>query len=125
LLSTGALLGLAVALIVLAPAVPILVVAAAAFGFVGATFYTVVQATCFALHPEQAGMIDAVVSTISLAGLGFPTLVRAISDSFGLTVGLGTYATISAVCGSRATLWPISSSERKIALQDATTESSA
>jgi predicted MFS family arabinose efflux permease len=94
LLGSGAVLGLAVTLIVVAPAVAVIVLAAVILGLAGATFYTVVQATYFALHPGQAGTTDAVISTISLAGVGFPTLVGAISDGFGLTVGLGTYAAV-------------------------------
>jgi fucose permease len=97
LLVGAAVLGVAVALIVVAPITLLVLAAAMIFGFFGAAFYTVVQATYYGLHPDQAGTTDAVVSTISLFGIGFPTLVGTISDGFGLTAGLGAYAAVPVV----------------------------
>jgi fucose permease len=97
LLVGAAVLGVAVGLIVVAPVALLVLAAATIFGLAGATFYTVVQATYLGLHPDQAGTTDAVVSTISLFGIGFPTLVGTISDGFGLAAGLGAYAAVPAV----------------------------
>jgi predicted MFS family arabinose efflux permease len=88
------LIALAVPALVVAPVVPLQVVAAFAFGFGGATFYAVLQATYLGLRPGQAGTSQAVVSTFGLLGIGFPALAGVVSDTFGLTAGLGLYAAI-------------------------------
>lgn len=73
------------------------VAAAALFGFGGAVFYSVLEATYLSLRPGQAGTTGAVVSTISLAGVGFPALVGSVSDAYGLTAGMAVYAVVPAV----------------------------
>jgi hypothetical protein len=79
---------------VIAPVAPLQVVAACTFGFAGAVFYAVLQATYLGLRPGQAGTSQAVVSTIGLFGIGFPALVGAVSDAFGLAAGLGLYVAV-------------------------------
>src|SRR5262249_3671701 len=68
--------------------------AAILFGFSGAVFYAVLEATYLSLRPGQAGTTGAVVSAISLAGLGFPALVGAVSDAPGLAAGMTVYAAV-------------------------------
>ena len=68
--------------------------AAFAFGVGGATFFAVLQATYLGLRPGQAGASQAVVSTFGLVGVGFPALVGVVSDTFGLTAGVGLYAAV-------------------------------
>ena len=45
-------------------------------------------------YSGKAGTSQAVVSTFGLLGVGFPALVGAVSDAFGLTAGLGLYAAV-------------------------------
>jgi len=79
---------------VLAPMAWIAAPAGALFGFAGAVFYAVLEATYLGLRPGQAGTTGAVVSTISFAGIGFPALVGAVSDAHGLTAGMAVYALV-------------------------------
>ena len=97
LLAFGTILAVAVTALVVAPVVLLQVVAAFAFGFAGATFYSVLQAAYLGLRPGQAGTTEAVVATIGLFGIGFPALVGAVSDVAGLAAGLGLYAAIPLV----------------------------
>jgi hypothetical protein len=90
----AAALGLAIAALITAPVAALQVAAAGAFGFSGALFFALLQATYLALRPGQAGTSQAVVSTIGFFGIGFPALVGAASDAFGLTTGLGLYAAV-------------------------------
>ncbi|MGH2355142.1 MAG: MFS transporter [Chloroflexota bacterium] len=94
LVGFGVLVALAIPALVVAPVVPLQVLAAFTFGFAGAAFYAVLQATYLGLRPGQAGTSQAIVSTIGLFGIGFPALVGAVSDTFGLTAGLGLYAAV-------------------------------
>jgi predicted MFS family arabinose efflux permease len=97
LLGFGALVAASVMLLIAAPSVPLQVVAGFAFGWSGATFYSVLQATYLSLRPGQAGASKAVVSTIGLFGLGLPPLVGAVSDGLGLAAGLAVYAAVALV----------------------------
>jgi fucose permease len=97
LLALGAVVAVAVALLVAAPLVPALAAAAVAFGFAGAVFYTILQDALFALHPGQAGTTGAVTGTIGLVGLAYPVLVGAVADAHGLTAGLALYAAVPVV----------------------------
>jgi MFS family permease len=94
LIASATVLGLGVAGLVVVPILPLLILAALAFGFSGAVFYAVLQATYIGRHPGRAGTSQAVVSTIGLFGVGVPALVGAVSDGFGLTAGLGIYAAV-------------------------------
>ncbi|HVA24862.1 MAG TPA: MFS transporter, partial [Chloroflexota bacterium] len=87
---------LAVSLIVLvlAPAVWLEVAAGLGFGFSGAVFYSVLEAAYLGLRPGQAGTTGAAVSIIGLAGIGFPTLVGAVTDHHGLATGVAVYAVV-------------------------------
>ncbi len=90
----AALNAAALATLVFVPISWLAIVAAATFGFGGAVFYATLEATYLSLRPGQAGTTGAVVSAISLAGLGFPALVGAVSDAHGLTAGMAVYAAI-------------------------------
>jgi predicted MFS family arabinose efflux permease len=94
LMVLATLLALAIPALIVAPVVPLQIAAAFVFGFGGATFYAVLQATYLGLRPGQAGTSQAVISTFGLLGIGFPALAGVVSDSFGLTAGLGLYAAI-------------------------------
>jgi hypothetical protein len=74
--------------------VPLQVAAGFAFGASGAVFYSVLQATYLSLRPGQAGTSQAVVSTIGLLGIGYPALVGAVADGYGLMAGLALYAVV-------------------------------
>jgi hypothetical protein len=79
---------------VFAPWLPLQVMAGLAFGAAGAVFYTTLGAISLGLRPGQAGATSAVVSTIGMIGMGFPALVGAIADSYGLGAGVGLYLAI-------------------------------
>lgn len=90
-------LAASLAALVLAPAAWAAGLAGLAFGFAGAVFYSVLEATYLSLRPGQAGTTGAVVSAIGMAGIGFPALVGAVSDAYGLAAGLGVYAMVPAI----------------------------
>lgn len=90
----GAAIAAAVILLVFGPFVPLQALGAAAFGFSGAVFYAILQATYLGARPERAGTVNAVVSTIGLFDIAFPTLVGAVIDTRGLEAGLGLYAAV-------------------------------
>lgn len=86
----------AIALMIVAPVLPLQLVAAATFGLAGAVFWSILQATFLSLRPGQAGTSQAVISTIGLLGVGFPTVVGAVADAFGLAIGLSLYVLVAA-----------------------------
>lgn len=92
LLCFGVLVGLSVVGVIAAPVTLLRAAAAFSFGFAGAVFYSVLQATYLSLRQGQAGTTGAVISTIGLLGLGYPPLVGRVSDLYGLTAGLSLYA---------------------------------
>lgn len=94
LLGFAALLATSIGLLLTATVIPLQALAALGFGFAGAAFYAILQATYLVLRPGQAGTTQAVVSTIGLFEIGFPTLVGMVSDAFGLRAGLGLYAAV-------------------------------
>jgi predicted MFS family arabinose efflux permease len=97
LLAGAAVVVVTSAAMVAAPITAAVALAAGIFGFVGAVYYSVLQAAYLSLRPGQAGATEAFVSTIGLAGIGFPSLVGWVSDAFGLTAGLTLYAAVPAV----------------------------
>lgn len=97
LLVFAAAVGVAVAGLIAVPFVVVQAVSAFVFGFAGAIFYSVLQATILSMRPGQAGTTSAVVSTIGLLGIAFPPLVGAVSDAAGLTSGLALYVVVPAV----------------------------
>jgi hypothetical protein len=88
-------------------------VAAFAFGVGGATFFAVLRATYLRLRPGQTGTSQAVVSTFGLVGVGFPALVGVVSNTIGLTAGLGLYAAVPV-----AVRWSWPSARRRWRLHD-------
>jgi FSR family fosmidomycin resistance protein-like MFS transporter len=97
LLTFAAGVGVAVATLIAVPFVVIQAVSAFIFGFTGAVFYSVLQATILGMRPGQAGTTSAVVSTIGLLGIAFPPLVGAVSDAAGLTTGLMLYVLVPVI----------------------------
>jgi FSR family fosmidomycin resistance protein-like MFS transporter len=97
LLTFAAVVGVAVAALIAVPYVVIQAVSAFIFGFAGAVFYSVLQATILGMRPGQAGTTSAVVSTIGLLGIAFPPLVGAVSDAAELTTGLALYVLVPVV----------------------------
>ena len=97
LLVLGTAVLVSVSGLILAPAWWLLLPPAAVFGFAGAAFYSILEATYLSLHPGQAGATSAINSTIGFAGLGFPAAVGALADAHGLTIGLSLYAAVPAV----------------------------
>jgi DHA1 family inner membrane transport protein len=97
LLCFGALVALSVAALAVAPVLPLHLAAGGAFGFTGAVFFALLQATYLSLRPRQAGTSQAVISAIGHFGIGFPTLVGLVSDASGLGAGLGLYAAVPVV----------------------------
>lgn len=97
MLLTGVVMGVSLALLVIAPWAAATGVASLTFGLSSALFYSVLQATYMGLRPGQAGTTGAVVSAIGLAGMGFPALVGAVSDARGLPAGLGLYVAVPAL----------------------------
>jgi predicted MFS family arabinose efflux permease len=95
LVGSSSILTGAIALMIVAPVLPLQLLAAAAFGVAGALFWSVLQATTLSLRPGQAGTSQAVISTIGLLGVGVPTLVGAAADALGLALGLALYATVA------------------------------
>lgn len=96
LLMFSAAVGVGVAGLIAVPLMPIQAVAAFVFGFAGAVFYSVLQATILGMRAGQAGTTSAVVSTIGLLGLAFPPLVGAVADGAGLAAGMTLYALVPA-----------------------------
>jgi predicted MFS family arabinose efflux permease len=84
---------------------PLQVVAAAAFGLAGAVLYNSLETAVLSLRPGQAGATGAVVSTVGMAGMGFPALVGALADAHGLAAGLAVYAAVPPVILLLAAAW--------------------
>lgn len=93
--SGAALLAGGSAGLVLAPVVALQAVAAFVIGVAGARCWVSLQALILRLRPGQAGTTSAVVSTISLTGVGYPLLVGWASDRAGLGVGLWLYVAVA------------------------------
>ncbi len=90
---------------IFAPFLPLQMAAAVGFGVAGAVFYTTLESVVLALRPGQAGATSAVVSTVGMAGMGFPALVGAISDGRGLAAGLALYAAVPPLILVLAAAW--------------------
>jgi hypothetical protein len=69
----------------------------ALFGAAGAIFYVALNAEILSLRPGQTGSVSAAVSVIGMFGMGFPALVGATSDVFGLPAGLSLYLLIPVI----------------------------
>jgi hypothetical protein len=66
-------------------------VAAMTLGYAFASFFSVLEATYLGLRPGMAGTTQAVISVVTLLGIGFPALVGRVSDELGLSFGVGLY----------------------------------
>lgn len=90
----AAAMAVELATLVLAPWLPLQTAALGLFELSGAVFYSVLTARYLSLRPGLAGTTGMVVGMVGHAGLGFPALVGAASDAFGLAAGLGLYALV-------------------------------
>jgi len=92
--ASATVVALALPLGAFAPWLGLRFAAVALFGAAGAVFYVTLNAEVLALRPGQAGSVGATVSLIGMLGMGFPALVGAVADAFGLGAGLLLYALI-------------------------------
>jgi predicted MFS family arabinose efflux permease len=88
----AAAMAAAAALIVVVPWVPLIGLAAFAFGVALASFWIVAQARILTLRPGQTGSVKAVISTIEFAAFGLPVLYGVAADAYGVRAGLACYA---------------------------------
>ncbi|HXQ09363.1 MAG TPA: MFS transporter [Caulobacteraceae bacterium] len=89
--------GLALPLAAFAPALWLELPAMVLFGAAGAVFYVALEAELLSLRPGQTGSVSAAVSLIGMVGMGFPALVGATSDAFGLAAGLSLYLLVPVI----------------------------
>jgi hypothetical protein len=93
-LAAAATIALTLPLAAFAPWLALRFAAVMLFGAAGAVFYVILNARVLALRPGQAGSVGATVSLIGMLGMGFPGVVGAVADAFGLGAGLALYALI-------------------------------
>jgi len=93
-LVSAVITGVALPIAVFAPWLLLRIAAMAAFGAAGAVFYVTLNAKVLALRPGQVGSVSAVVSLIGMVGMGFPGVVGAACDAFGLAGGLLLYVAV-------------------------------
>jgi FSR family fosmidomycin resistance protein-like MFS transporter len=94
LVFSGIALAVTVPALVLAPAAPAMLLAMVGFGLASAGFWTAFQATYLGLRPGLVGTSEAVASAVEPIGLGFPLVVGAVADAYGLTGGLSLYMAV-------------------------------
>jgi predicted MFS family arabinose efflux permease len=96
--------------IVIAPAVPLQLVAGLAAGIASAVFWTRVQAAMLGLRPGQAGTTAAVVGYLAMPSALVPLLAAALADRYGLGAALACYVVIALVLTAVAAVTPTGSS---------------
>ena len=97
-LVAGALVvGVSLATAVLAPVLVVELPAMALFGAAAGVFYVTLDARILSLRPGQTGSLSAAVSLIGMVGMGFPAVVGAVSDAFGLAAGLSLYLVVPVI----------------------------
>jgi predicted MFS family arabinose efflux permease len=97
-LVAGALVvGVALATAVLAPVLLVELPAMALFGAAAGVFYVTLDARILGLRPGQTGSVSAAVSLVGMVGMGFPAVVGAVSDAFGLAAGLSLYLVVPVI----------------------------
>jgi predicted MFS family arabinose efflux permease len=97
LLASAIVVGASLPIVVFAPALLVAMSAMAVFGAAGAVFYVTLDAEILSLRPGQTGSVSAAVSLIGMLGMGFPALVGAVSDAFGLAAGLSLYLLVPVI----------------------------
>jgi predicted MFS family arabinose efflux permease len=80
--------------VIVAPWLPVQVLALTLFQLTGAVFYSVLIARYLSARPGLAGTTQMVVGMVGHVGLLFPALVGAAADAFGLAAGLSLYAAV-------------------------------
>ena len=63
----------------------------------GGRFYVTLDAKILGLRLGQTGSVSAAVSLIGMVGMGFPAVVGATSDAFGLAAGLSLYLLVPVI----------------------------
>lgn len=91
LITSGAAVCVTLPAMVFAPGPGLVALGGLAFGIAGAVFYTALQSACLTVRPGQAGSTGAVISAISLLGVGFPILAGAAADGWGLSGAIWLY----------------------------------
>jgi predicted MFS family arabinose efflux permease len=94
IIASTIVVGLSLPVAVFAPAFALELVAMTIFGGAGAIFYVTLNAQLLGQRPGQAGSVSAAISLVGMIGLGFPAVVGAVSDAYGLAAGLGLYVLV-------------------------------
>ncbi|HXQ45102.1 MAG TPA: MFS transporter [Caulobacteraceae bacterium] len=97
LVSGALVVGGALATAVIAPVLLVELPAMALFGAAAAVFYVTLDARILSLRPGQTGSLSAAVSLVGMVGMGFPAVVGAVSDAFGLAAGLSLYLVVPVI----------------------------
>jgi predicted MFS family arabinose efflux permease len=97
LVAATLVVGVSLGLAVVAPALVVELPAMALFGAAAAVFYVTLDAKILGLRPGQTGSVSAAVSLIGTVGMGFPAVVGATSDAFGLAAGLSLYLLVPVI----------------------------
>ena len=97
LIASMIVVGVSLAAAVFAPALPLEVASMALFGAAAAVFYVTLDAKILSLRPGQTGSVSAAVSLIGMVGMGFPAVVGAVSDAYGLAAGLSLYLAVPVI----------------------------
>ena len=97
LVASAIVVGASLPIVVFAQALFVAMSAMAVFGAAGAVFYVTLNAEILSLRPGQTGSVSAAVSVIGMVGMGFPAVVGATSDAFGLAAGLSLYLLVPVI----------------------------
>jgi predicted MFS family arabinose efflux permease len=96
--------------IVVAPAVPLQILAGLVAGIASAVFWTRVQAAMLGLRPGQAGTTAAVVGYLAMPSALVPLVAAGLADRFGLGAALACYVVIALLLTAVAAVTPTGSS---------------
>jgi len=105
ILACAMLTVMALPLAIYVPLPALQLIAAFGFGGAGAVLYTMLESVALSLRPGQVGATSAVVSTVGMIGMAYPTLVGAVADVRGLGAGLALYAAIPPIIVALAAWW--------------------
>ena len=89
--------GASLTLAVFAPMLAVELAAMTLFGAAAAIFYVTLDAKILRLRPGQTGAVSAAGSLIGMVGMGFPAVVGAVSDAYGLAAGLSLYLLVPVI----------------------------
>jgi predicted MFS family arabinose efflux permease len=103
---SAALLALSLPATLFAPWLAAQMAAGLVFGAAGAVFYTTLESLTLSLRPGQAGATSAVIGLVGMLGMGFPALVGAVADAWGLAAGVGLYVAVPVAIAALVALRP-------------------